>query len=78
MADAIRGMWQQVVNTKRLYMNPHEHFGRANICRAALATYVGIYFLFRWNQKRKARNLQKLQAAERVNILNDALARTGH
>ncbi|WKX96704.1 hypothetical protein Q1695_012834 [Nippostrongylus brasiliensis] len=78
MADAIRGFWQQVVSTKRLYLNPHEHFGRANICRAALASYVGIYFLFKWNQKRKARNLRALQASERGNVLNDALARTGH
>ncbi|VDL73113.1 unnamed protein product [Nippostrongylus brasiliensis] len=64
MADAIRGFWQQVVSTKRLYLNPHEHFGRANICRAALASY--------------ARNLRALQASERGNVLNDALARTGH
>lgn len=78
MADAVRGFWQQIVATKRLYLNPHEHFGRANICRAALASYVGIYFLFKWNQKRKANNLRALQASERVNVLNDALARTGH
>ncbi|KAF1760306.1 hypothetical protein GCK72_008553 [Caenorhabditis remanei] len=29
----------------------HEQFGRANICRAALASYDGMYFLFKWNQK---------------------------
>ncbi|KAK6019030.1 hypothetical protein OSTOST_15352 [Ostertagia ostertagi] len=78
LAKAVRGFWNQVVTTKRAYMNPHEHFGRANIFRAAMASYVGIYFLFKWNQKRKARNLQELQAAERENVLNDALARTGH
>ena len=53
MADAARGLWQSIVNTKRAYLNPHEHFGRANICRAALASYVGIYFLFKWNSTRK-------------------------
>ncbi|PIO56313.1 hypothetical protein TELCIR_22288 [Teladorsagia circumcincta] len=76
--EAVRGFWNQIVTTKRAYLNPHEHFGRANIFRAAMASYVGIYFLFRWNQKRKARNLQELQAAEREHVLNDALARTGH
>ncbi|KAK5978068.1 hypothetical protein GCK32_008382 [Trichostrongylus colubriformis] len=75
MAEAVREFWNKVVTTKRLYLNPHEHFGRANIFRAAMATYIGMYFLFRWNQKRKARNLRELQSAERVNILNDALAR---
>lgn len=59
MADAIRGFWHQIVTTKRLYLNPHEHFGRANICRAALASYVGIYFLFKWNQKRKVGGLYR-------------------
>ncbi|CAB3404001.1 unnamed protein product [Caenorhabditis bovis] len=54
MADTVRGIWQSIVQTKRAYLNPHEHFGRANICRAALATYVGIYFLFQWNKNRKA------------------------
>ncbi|KAK5972784.1 hypothetical protein GCK32_016384 [Trichostrongylus colubriformis] len=75
MAEAVREFWNKVVTTKRLYLNPHEHFGRANIFRAAMASYIGMYFLFRWNQKRKARNLRELQSAERVNILNDALAR---
>ncbi|VDM68929.1 unnamed protein product [Strongylus vulgaris] len=61
MADVLRGYWQQIVATKRLYLNPHEHFGRANICRAALASYVGIYFLFKWNQKRKVGGFSCLQ-----------------
>uniref|UniRef100_A0A0R3PT61 PAT1 domain-containing protein n=1 Tax=Angiostrongylus costaricensis TaxID=334426 RepID=A0A0R3PT61_ANGCS len=75
MAEAIRGFWQSVVETKRAYLNPHEHFGRANICRATFASYFGIYLLFKWNQNRKAKNLRKQQAMERVNILNDALER---
>uniref|UniRef100_A0A2Q4R5J5 Uncharacterized protein n=1 Tax=Caenorhabditis japonica TaxID=281687 RepID=A0A2Q4R5J5_CAEJA len=54
MADTVRGIWQSIVQTKRTYLNPHEQFGRANICRAALASYVGMYFLFKWNQNRKA------------------------
>ncbi|KAF1746098.1 hypothetical protein GCK72_022550 [Caenorhabditis remanei] len=29
----------------------HEQFGRANICRAALASYDGMYFFFNWNRK---------------------------
>ncbi|EGT37102.1 hypothetical protein CAEBREN_04009 [Caenorhabditis brenneri] len=53
MADTVRGIWQSIVQTKRLYLNPHEQFGRANICRAALVSYVGMYFLFKWNQNRK-------------------------
>ncbi|KAE9420749.1 hypothetical protein Angca_000355, partial [Angiostrongylus cantonensis] len=53
MAEAIRGFWQSVVETKRAYLNPHEHFGRANICRATFASYFGIYLLFKWNQNRK-------------------------
>uniref|UniRef100_A0A0K0DI46 Golgi apparatus membrane protein TVP23 homolog n=1 Tax=Angiostrongylus cantonensis TaxID=6313 RepID=A0A0K0DI46_ANGCA len=53
MAEAIRGFWQSIVETKRAYLNPHEHFGRANICRATFASYFGIYLLFKWNQNRK-------------------------
>lgn len=26
--DAVKGLWQSVVSTKRAYLNPHEHFGR--------------------------------------------------
>ncbi|KAJ1348030.1 hypothetical protein KIN20_003244 [Parelaphostrongylus tenuis] len=75
MAEALRGFWQSIIETKRAYLNPHEHFGRANICRATFASYFGIYLLYKWNSKRKAKNLRKLQARERENILNDALAR---
>ena len=53
--DAVTGVWTSIVPTKRSYLNPHKHFGRANICRAALASYVGIYFLFKWNQQKKAK-----------------------
>lgn len=55
MADTVRGIWQSIVQTKRLYLNPHEHFGRANICRAALLSYVGMYYMFKWNQNRKVK-----------------------
>ncbi|CAD6195571.1 unnamed protein product [Caenorhabditis auriculariae] len=77
MADAVRGFWQSIVNTKRAYLNPHEHFGRANICRAALASYVGIYFLFKWNQQRKAKALQAEKTSLHKNAVNDSLARAG-
>ncbi|KAI6196574.1 putative methylase [Aphelenchoides besseyi] len=75
MADAIRGFWQNIVTTKRAYLNPHEHFGRANITRAALLTYVGIFLAFKWNKNRKAKTLELQKIREKENILNDALAR---
>ncbi|KAI6179290.1 MTS domain-containing protein [Aphelenchoides besseyi] len=75
MADAIRGFWQNIVTTKRAYLNPHEHFGRANITRAALLTYVGIYLAFKWNKTRKAKHVELQKIREKENILNDALAR---
>ncbi|KAK0416831.1 hypothetical protein QR680_012709 [Steinernema hermaphroditum] len=77
MSAAVRNFWQTIVSTKRAYLNPHEHFGRANITRAALATYVGIYFIFQWNKDRKAKALQAEKVAEKKNVANDALARAG-
>ncbi|CAI4225754.1 unnamed protein product [Auanema sp. JU1783] len=77
MADAIRGVWQSIVTAKRNYLNPHEHFGRMMICRCALASYVGIYFLAKWNSAKKAKALQAQKAAERKNIINDAVLRAG-
>ncbi|CAD5216377.1 unnamed protein product [Bursaphelenchus xylophilus] len=77
MADAARGILQSFRQTKNLYLNPHEHFGRQNICRAALLTYVGIFFAFKWNSNRKARKLEAEKHREKQNVLNDALARAG-
>jgi hypothetical protein len=73
MADAIRGAWQAVVNTKRTYLNPHEHFGRMNITRAVMATYVAIFLAVRWNGKRKAKALEQQKIKEKENILKDAM-----
>jgi hypothetical protein len=85
MADAIRNLWHNIVNTKRTILNPHEHYGkflwtllgwqpnfsnvetlvyyieylgRANITRAVILSYVGIYLAFKWNQNRKAKKLE--------------------
>ncbi|KAI6181994.1 hypothetical protein M3Y99_01966600 [Aphelenchoides fujianensis] len=77
MADAVRGFWQSIVTTKRAYLNPHEHFGRANITRAALLTYVGIFLAFKWNGNRKAKIVSQQKLREKENVLNDALARAG-
>uniref|UniRef100_A0A9J2PJV4 Uncharacterized protein n=1 Tax=Ascaris lumbricoides TaxID=6252 RepID=A0A9J2PJV4_ASCLU len=73
--NSLRSMMQAVVNTKRAYMNPYEHFGRVNIFRAAVASYVAIYFAFRWNQRRKAVALRAEKIREKKNVANDALAR---
>ncbi|VDM41617.1 unnamed protein product [Toxocara canis] len=72
---SVRSMWQVVVNTKRAYMNPHEHFGRVNIFRASVASYVAIYLAFRWNQKKKATAQRAEKIREKQNVVNDALAR---
>jgi flagellar motor switch protein FliM len=77
MADSVRGLWQSVVNTKRAYLNPHEHFGRANITRAVVATYIGIFLAIKWNGSRKAKRIEQQKLAEKKNVLNDALARAG-
>uniref|UniRef100_A0A915ALM4 Uncharacterized protein n=1 Tax=Parascaris univalens TaxID=6257 RepID=A0A915ALM4_PARUN len=73
--NRLRSVVQAVVNTKRAYMNPYEHFGRVNIFRAAVASYVAIYFAFRWNQRRKATALRAEKIREKKNVANDALAR---
>lgn len=73
MADAIRGAWQSVVNTKRMYLNPHEHFGRMNITRAVLASYIAIFMAVKWNGKRKAKLVQKQMIKEKENVLKDAM-----
>lgn len=49
--------------------------GRVNIFRAAVASYVAIYFAFRWNQRRKAVALRAEKIREKKNVANDALAR---
>lgn len=51
--------------------------GRANIFRCALASYVGAYFLFKWNSNRKAKAVQHQKATQKVDVANDALARAG-
>jgi len=77
MADTVRGFWNSIVNTKRAYLDPHEHFGRANITRAVVLTYVGIFLAIKWNGNRNAKKLQQQKLAEKKNVLNDALARAG-
>ncbi|KAI6184462.1 hypothetical protein M3Y97_00598800 [Aphelenchoides bicaudatus] len=77
MADAVRGFWQSIVTTKRTYLNPHEHFGRANITRAVILTYVGIFLAFKWNKNRSAKKLEQQKINEKKNVLQDALARSG-
>lgn len=54
-----------------------EVFCSANICRAALASYVGIYMLFKWNQGKKAKALALEKQASKKAVAHDALARAG-
>jgi hypothetical protein len=77
MSAALRSVWQQVVNTKRAYMNPHEDFGRANIFRAAIGTYFGLFLLFKWRSNRKTKALTAEKASKKHDIAQDALARAG-
>uniref|UniRef100_A0AC34GYK0 ATP synthase subunit e, mitochondrial n=1 Tax=Panagrolaimus sp. ES5 TaxID=591445 RepID=A0AC34GYK0_9BILA len=77
MSAALRSVWNQVVQTKRAYMNPHEDFGRANIFRAAIGTYIAGFLLFKWNSSRKAKALKNEKATKKQAIAEDALARAG-
>uniref|UniRef100_A0AC35FWN6 Uncharacterized protein n=1 Tax=Panagrolaimus sp. PS1159 TaxID=55785 RepID=A0AC35FWN6_9BILA len=77
MSAALRSVWQQIVNQKRAYLNPHEDFGRANIFRAAIGTYIGAFLLFKWNSSRKAKALTAEKSTKKQAIAEDALARAG-
>ncbi|CAJ0587033.1 unnamed protein product, partial [Mesorhabditis spiculigera] len=66
-----------LANLKHAYLNPHEHFGRQNICRAALATYAAAYFALKWRGQKKAKALEIEKQRERQNVVSDALARAG-
>uniref|UniRef100_A0A7E4ZU31 ATP synthase subunit e, mitochondrial n=1 Tax=Panagrellus redivivus TaxID=6233 RepID=A0A7E4ZU31_PANRE len=77
MSAALRSAWQSVVQTKRAYLNPHEDFGRANIFRAALATYIGAFVLFKWNKSSKAAAIKAEQKAEKEAATKAALAKAG-
>uniref|UniRef100_A0A914QKW8 Uncharacterized protein n=1 Tax=Panagrolaimus davidi TaxID=227884 RepID=A0A914QKW8_9BILA len=68
MSAALRSVWQQIVNQKRAYLNPHEDFGRANIFP---------FLLFKWNSSRKAKALKAEKATKKQSIAEDALARAG-
>uniref|UniRef100_A0AC35UDQ2 ATP synthase subunit e, mitochondrial n=1 Tax=Rhabditophanes sp. KR3021 TaxID=114890 RepID=A0AC35UDQ2_9BILA len=74
---AIRNLFQPIISLKRAYLNPHEHFGRANITRACLATYVAIYMGFKWNGQRKANAITAEKHALKESVLKDALAKAG-
>uniref|UniRef100_A0A0N4ZTB1 ATP synthase subunit e, mitochondrial n=1 Tax=Parastrongyloides trichosuri TaxID=131310 RepID=A0A0N4ZTB1_PARTI len=77
MLAAARSLLQPLMKIKHAYLNPHEHFGRANITRSVLATYVAIYMTFKWNSNRKAKALQAEKVAQKENVVKDALARAG-
>uniref|UniRef100_A0A914Y9L8 Uncharacterized protein n=1 Tax=Panagrolaimus superbus TaxID=310955 RepID=A0A914Y9L8_9BILA len=77
MSAVLRSIWQHVVLTKRAYMNPHEDFGRANIFRAAISTYFGLFLLLKWNSSRKAKALKNEKSTKKQAIADDALARAG-
>ncbi|CAJ0945891.1 unnamed protein product, partial [Mesorhabditis belari] len=75
--QAVRQIFKPLIDLQHAYMNPHEHFGRANITRAVILTYVSAFFAVKWNGKRKAQALETEKQRERQNVVNDALARAG-
>lgn len=58
----------------KLYNN---FLGRANIFRAVLVSYVGVYFAAKWNSERKAKALKAEKIAKKESVVKDALARAG-
>lgn len=48
-----------------------------NIARLVLATYVGIFFTFKWYNNNKAKSIQAAKRSEKENVVRDALTRSG-
>uniref|UniRef100_A0A0K0E132 ATP synthase subunit e, mitochondrial n=1 Tax=Strongyloides stercoralis TaxID=6248 RepID=A0A0K0E132_STRER len=70
-----RSFLQSFAKFRNVYFHPSEDFGRANIFRAVILSYVGIYMGVKWNSRRKAAALVDAKKAQKENILRDALAR---
>ncbi|PAV71240.1 hypothetical protein WR25_01159 [Diploscapter pachys] len=77
MADAARSIWNSIVSTKRMILNPHEQYGRANIFRACVLSYACIYLYLRARGQKKERALQQQKLTEKKSAVSDALARAG-
>ncbi|MFH4982044.1 hypothetical protein AB6A40_008753 [Gnathostoma spinigerum] len=77
MSAAVRGFIQNIVNYKRIIFNPYEHYGRANIFRAVIASYIGIYLAFRWNKKRKLKAAREAMVGEKNKVAAAALKDAG-
>uniref|UniRef100_A0A0N5B6G8 ATP synthase subunit e, mitochondrial n=1 Tax=Strongyloides papillosus TaxID=174720 RepID=A0A0N5B6G8_STREA len=77
MNPAIRTYLQPLLKVQRTFLNSHEDFGRANLYRSVIGTYIGIYFLSKWNSQRKAKALAHEKVAQKENIVRDALGRCG-
>ncbi|CEF62960.1 Hypothetical protein SRAE_1000122600 [Strongyloides ratti] len=77
MSASIRSYFQPLMKLKDAYFHPYEDFGRANIFRAVLVSYVGVYFAAKWNSERKAKALKAEKIAKKESVVKDALARAG-
>lgn len=71
----MRAFLQKIVETKRLLLNSHEDYGRRNIARCVIATYASIFFLYKFNCRRKAEKIEQEKKVLKHLAIKDALAR---